>query len=89
MTFNRVSIRCQSRGFLPATHLGRIETQQEAGSVLGELFLKLVNELLAFRFGGEETALQPSFDIPPSFIIFNLLRPVVSFDFHLILNLPE
>ncbi len=74
---------------MPAAHLGRIEPQQEAGSVLGELFLKLVNELLAFRLGGEETALQPLLHIPPGFILFNLLRPVVSFDFHLILNLPE
>ena len=40
-------------------------------------------------FGGEKTALQPSFHISPSFILFNLFRPVVSFDFHLILNLPE
>ena len=35
--------------------------------------LELINELLAFRFGGEETALQSSFHIPPSFILFNLL----------------
>jgi len=56
---------------------------------LGELFLKLVNELLAFRFGGGDTALQPPLHIPPRFILFDLLRPVVSLDFHLILNLPE
>ena len=62
---------------------------QATGSVLGEPSLKLVNELFAFCFGGEKTALQSPFHIPPSFILFNLLRPVVSFDFHLILNLPE
>ena len=69
--------------------MSTFESQQEARSLLGELFLKFVNELLAFRFGGKETALQSLLHIPPRFILFDLLRPVVSFDFHLILNLPE
>jgi len=54
---DRIGVRGQAGSLLPAAHLGRVESQQQAGSVLGELFLKRLNEPLAFRFGGEESAL--------------------------------
>jgi len=81
---DRIGIRGQTGSLLPSPHPRRVEVI--SGS--SELFLKLLNEPLAFRFGGEETALQPPFHIPPRFILFDPVGPVVSFDFHGSLNLP-
>ena len=86
---DRVSIRCEPCGLLPAAHLSGIKPVEDPCPIYSELFLKVLNEPLAFCFGGEETALQPPFHIPPRFILFDPIGPVVSFDFHLTLNLPE
>ncbi len=84
-----IDLGLRAAGLLPAAHLGWVKPEQQTGAILRKLFLKFLNEPLAFRFGGEETALQSSLHIPPRFIFFNLFGSVVSFDIHVTLTLAK